>query len=197
MIALFSYFKALCIVNFLAKNLFKINGKYVQKNPLVLEVSFCSSPWTMMYKFLKKNGWIVFALASQLNDDVGTAEFHEKNFFVKMIVFCFAFFSMFLEGQYSISRINLGIVYYNHDRDILTCPQLPFYKNTKKNSTRCWKTRVLISYFFSQDHPCKKLTFYTEIFTRQLELCIFSSLHYTCEKKAANQNFQSKCQCIK
>ena len=113
------------------------------------------------------------------------------------LFFCFVF-SMFLEGQYSISRINLGIVYYNHDRDILTCPQLPFYKNTKKNfSTRCWKTRVLISYFFSQDHPCKKLTFYTEIFTRKLDLCIFSSLHYTCEKKAANQNFQSKCQCIK
>ena len=108
------------IVNFLAKNLFKINGKYVSKKSISLKVSFCYGlrPWcpNSSKKWLKIN----FALAGQQNDDdVGPAEFHE-NFFLflwkwlSFLLFCF--FNVFLEGQYSISRINLGILVYIKSR---------------------------------------------------------------------------------
>ena len=66
----------------------------------------------MMFKFLKKWLNILFPLAGQQNDDDvgnGTAVFHEKKIRENdCLFFCFVF-SMFLEGQYSISRINLGI----------------------------------------------------------------------------------------
>ena len=100
------------IVNFLAKNLFKINGKYVSKKAISLKVSFCYGPRPWCPNSSKKWLNILFALAGQQNDDdVGTEVFHEKKIRENdCLFFCFVF-SMFLEGQYSISRINLGISY--------------------------------------------------------------------------------------
>ena len=134
------------IVNFLAKNLFKINGKYVSKKSISLKVSFCYGPRPWCPNSSKKWLKIIFALAGQQNDDdVGTAEFHENFFFFcenDCLFFCFVF-SMFLEGQYSISRINLGILVYIKSRSwhIDTSTITIFKKKTFYFTMRCRKTQ--------------------------------------------------------
>ena len=113
------------IVNFLAKNLFKINGKYVSKKSISLKVSFCYGPRPWCPNSSKKWLKINFALAGQQNDDdVGPAEFHE-NFFLflwkwlSFLLFCF--FNVFrrsifyFENQFRNTSIyKITIVTYWH-----------------------------------------------------------------------------------
>ena len=134
------------IVNFLAKNLFKINGKYVSKKAISLKVSFCYGPRPWCPNSSKKWLNILFALAGQQNDDdVGTAEFHEKKNSWKWLSFLlFCIFNVFRRSIFYFENQFRNIGIWNHDRDILTRPQLPFFKKKKTTfffTMRCKKTQ--------------------------------------------------------
>ena len=107
-----SDFKALCILSTsLPKICSKLTANMCPKTPLVLKVSFCYGPRPWCSNSSKKWLNILLPLAGQQNDDdVGTAVFHEKkNSWKWLSILLFCFFNDFIEGQYSISRINLGI----------------------------------------------------------------------------------------
>ena len=133
------------IVNFLAKNLFKINGKDVSKKSISLKVSFCYGLRPRCPNSSKKWLKIIFALAGQQNDDdVGTAEFHENFFFLwkwlSFLLFCF--FNVFrrsifyFENQFrntSIYKITIVTYWHVHNYH--------FQKKTFYFTMRCRKTQ--------------------------------------------------------